>query len=44
MLQFWDGKNELLFPSAETDLALMSDGTWKKMGAEPFVDTTETKG
>lgn len=43
VLQFWDGKSELLFPSQETDLALMSDGTWVKMGAKPFVDTGEMK-
>ncbi|KAJ2967712.1 hypothetical protein NUW58_g10385 [Xylaria curta] len=32
---------ELLFPAKETDLALMSAGTWVHMGATPFEDDTE---
>ncbi|TGJ77598.1 hypothetical protein E0Z10_g10673 [Xylaria hypoxylon] len=33
---------ELLFPAKEKDLALMSGGAWKHMGASPFQDDTET--
>ncbi|KAI1424261.1 hypothetical protein F5Y12DRAFT_459955 [Xylaria sp. FL1777] len=33
---------ELLFPAKEKDLALMSGGAWKHMGATPFQDDTET--
>lgn len=38
MLQFWDGKSEMLFLNQEADLALMADEFWKRMGATPFVD------
>lgn len=44
VLQFWDGKSEMLFPSEEKDLALMVDSVWTKMGAKPFDDTGEMKG
>ncbi|KAL1850463.1 hypothetical protein VTK73DRAFT_9655 [Phialemonium thermophilum] len=43
ILQFWDGKNELLFPSVDKDVALLADGAWKNMGAEPFTDTGPMK-
>ncbi|KAK0710705.1 hypothetical protein B0H67DRAFT_493154 [Lasiosphaeris hirsuta] len=39
IMQFWDGKSELLFSSKETDLALMCRGAWSAIGAKPFVDT-----
>ncbi|KAK4159906.1 hypothetical protein QBC43DRAFT_326311 [Cladorrhinum sp. PSN259] len=37
--QFWDGNEELLFPSKDSDLALMCDGAWSALGAKPFDDT-----
>ncbi|KAI1749019.1 FAD/NAD(P)-binding domain-containing protein [Xylaria castorea] len=33
---------ELLFPAKEKDLALMSGGAWKHMGATPFQDDAES--
>ncbi|RWA08573.1 hypothetical protein EKO27_g6540 [Xylaria grammica] len=33
---------EMLFPAKEKDLALMSGGAWKHMGATPFQDDTES--
>ncbi|KAI0418190.1 hypothetical protein F5X98DRAFT_363240 [Xylaria grammica] len=33
---------EMLFPAKEKDLALMSGGAWKHMGATPFLDDTES--
>ncbi|KAK1248671.1 hypothetical protein MKX08_006891 [Trichoderma sp. CBMAI-0020] len=33
-----DGNSELLFPSKETDEALMSAMAWSRMGAKPFED------
>ncbi|KAK3356696.1 hypothetical protein B0T25DRAFT_497387 [Lasiosphaeria hispida] len=44
IMQFWDGKSELLFSSKETDLALMCRGAWSAIGAKPFVDTGVYKG
>ncbi|KAK5625483.1 hypothetical protein RRF57_001199 [Xylaria bambusicola] len=37
----FDG-TELLFSTQDRDLALMSGGAWKHMGATPFQDETET--
>ncbi|KAI1194295.1 hypothetical protein F5X97DRAFT_336115 [Nemania serpens] len=34
--------DELLFPAREKDVALMSGGAWKHMGATPFQDDSET--
>ncbi|KAI8627489.1 FAD/NAD(P)-binding domain-containing protein [Xylariaceae sp. FL1651] len=35
------GSTELLFRAKEKDIALMSGGAWKHMGATPFQDDTE---
>lgn len=41
MINFYDGKTELLMHKKDTDETLMIAHTWRYMGATPFEDTTE---